>query len=334
MADSTYNFLFSLFVCIKNKTIKGTDIMNIVFVNPWSCGGKGIGKWERIRPYLKDDSNSFILNGKTRIKESIRDYYNHGITNFIAAGGDGTVNLLLNNLVNSLSPEELRRVSLGAIGIGSSNDFHKPFFEAKQYEGIPFRIDFNKAQYRDVGCVSYLDGSVRNRKYFIINASAGITAEANHLFNNPDIILSWLKKRNTGFAIIYTALKTILRFTNFTVSVSTSDGKKFITQLTNLGITKNPNFSGNLRYNSSADYTNGIFDLFLCSDMSKYESIKLLELLSKGNFDKVKKKQCWQADELNLHSEKKFFVEYDGEIILTDNVSFSVLPRFLKVCQC
>jgi diacylglycerol kinase (ATP) len=308
--------------------------MNIVFVNPYSSGGKGIEKWKRIRDQLKNESFSFIMNGRNKIDEQIKNYLNKGITNFAAAGGDGTINYILNRIINCSSPDDLSRIKLGAIGIGSSNDFHKPFGDNLMEGNIPARINFDKAEPRDVGCVSFLEGCLRRRKYFLINASIGITAEANDFFNNPDKLLSLLKKKNTSASILYCALKTISGYKNQPFVLYSRESGAVKVNLTNLGVIKNPNFSGSLRYNTDADYTSGYFDAFVCHDMSKWESIELLNFLGKGRFDKVKKKQHWMTNELIVSSEKVFSVEYDGEIIKTNSVTFSVLPQLIKVCTC
>src|SRR5262249_27239042 len=52
----------------------------------------------------------------------------HGRRHFVAAGGDGTVNLALNGLLAVRRRLGLPRdaLRLGALGIGSSNDFLKP----------------------------------------------------------------------------------------------------------------------------------------------------------------------------------------------------------------
>jgi diacylglycerol kinase family enzyme len=57
-----------------------------------------------------------------------------GETDFVAAGGDGTVNAVVSALVENASPDALRRIRLGAVGLGSSNDFHKPLSEDRSID--------------------------------------------------------------------------------------------------------------------------------------------------------------------------------------------------------
>lgn len=304
--------------------------MNVVFVNPYSFGGKGFEKWKRIKPFLGD--NQFEVKNLT--EDSVEEFFMNGNTNFIAAGGDGTVNILLNKIINSFTPEEVKRIKLGAIGLGSSNDFHKPFTDCKLIKDIPVKINFEKTEPRDVGCITYIEKGISKRKYFLINASIGITAEANYLFNNPDKFLSLIKKKNTGLAIFYSALKTIFKYRNFRIKLTSAETKELQVDLTNLGIVKNPNFSGNLKFNAEADYGNGKFDVYLCSRMTKMEIIHLFYLLSKGAFNMVEKKGSFRTNLVNLGSDNPFLIEYDGEIIKTSSAGFSILPKYLQVCTC
>ena len=333
MALMDCNFHISLPCCFEIKTIKGADIMDLVLVNPKAAGGRSLDKWDRIKPLFREGFHYKLLNGALISSELLKDYVSRGYKNIISAGGDGTLNLILNNLLDSLTPGQLRNIKLGALGIGSSNDFHKPFKEGKIIGGIPAHIDFNSAEPRDVGCLTYnIDGKTEKR-YFLINASIGITAEGNAMFNHPGKILSILKKRNTSISILYSAVKTLLGYKNFSVQIS-SEGKVFETQLTNMGIVKNPCFSGNMKYNSQADYSNGLFDIFLCSSMTVLERINLMKQLSRRVPGKVKNMISWRTAEVNVEAPYPFYVEFDGEMIRTNNVSFSILPKYIKVCRC
>jgi diacylglycerol kinase (ATP) len=308
--------------------------MNIVFVNPYACSGRGMEKWESIKDRLEFKYYPFMLNNRNSIQNIIKYYYRNGTKNFIAAGGDGTVNFVLNELIAAIGTLELRNIKFGAIGLGSSNDFHKPFNSSDFYDKIPMMIKFKNTSLRDLGVVSYRNSIGDKSKYFLINASLGITAEANHLFNNPGKTLKFLKKISTGSSILYSALKTIASYENFNVTIHSEESGEIHTELSNLGILKNPHISGSLKYDTSAGYNNGYFDIFLGSGLSKIETVQMLRYLSKGSSKKISKKKQWKTKMLNVCSSKEFYVEYDGEIIRTDRVSFSLLPGLLQVCTC
>ncbi len=308
----------------------------LLFINPKASGGTALRKWEIIKPELLSKLNNpecLNLNGMESMHNIVRNALNTGETNFISAGGDGTLNLLLNEIINSASYEHISKIKLGAVGIGSSNDFYKPFCKDKMIKNIPLQIDFENAGPRDVGKITFNNDGMLKTKYFLINSSIGITAEANYFFNNPDKILSRLKRKNTSSAIIYTALNKILRYKNFGAEVISGESGMIKTNITNLGIIKNPNFSGDMSYGYNADYTNGLFNIHLCYEMNLPERLELFYMLNRRRFEQIKKTKSWATNKLKFNSSKSFALEFDGEVITTNSVEFSVLPKFIKVCK-
>jgi diacylglycerol kinase (ATP) len=308
----------------------------LILVNPMAAGGTASKKWDKIKNMFTIGNNSFriyMVDGKTNFHDIMKDELTNGETDFIAAGGDGTVNYLLNELISVVTSKNFKNIRLGAIGIGSSNDFHKPFSNDQTLFGIPTKIGFDSAKLRDIGCISYISEKKECKKYFIINSSIGITADANYLFNNPDKILNKLKKVNTGLAILYSALKTIVKYKNIEIKIETSNEKQSTYSLANLGIVKNPHFSGNFRYQSPICYNNGKFDIHLCQNMSKIDILKLFVALQSGRVRNSEKFISWQADSLTISSSKEFAVEYDGEVIRTNSIKYNILKEYIKVCQ-
>jgi len=303
----------------------------VIFLNPKACGGKAAVKWNRITDSLPEGVTSakvVLADGfKTGIKNCIRE----GETEFIAAGGDGTVNHLLNDIIN-FSYGRLRNIKLGAIGLGSSNDFHKPFNHNEEVNGVYCKVNFDNSIPRDLCKISYEDdkGSVLTR-FFILNSGIGITAEANFLFNKPDKLLSFLKRRNTSLAIIYTALKTIMTYRNKSVKIRIGNLVKEI-KLTNLGIVKSPHFSGNFCYDSEFEAANGKFNIHICEYMSMTGILLTLYRLSKKKFSGYPKTFTCAGDRISVESDIKFAVEFDGEVVETKKAVYSIIPRKLEVC--
>jgi diacylglycerol kinase (ATP) len=307
----------------------------LVLLNKKASGGNAVKKWENLISQNLLERSLNILDcdlPESKIVPLVLAALSKGETDFVAAGGDGTINYLLNLLINNLSVYELQHIKLGAIGIGSSNDFHKPF-NSGPLNGTPAKLDFKCSNFRDVGCIEANINGNEVTKYFLINASVGITADANHFFNSPDHILGYTKKINTELSILYAAIKTILKYKNFEVIISSNETGTFKSRLTNMGIVKNPNFSGNLNYGGVPHYYNGKFGIHLCYDMNKYETVRLLNALNIGEFDTVLKKRSWETNCIRIKSNKLFNVEFDGEVIQTDDVTISVKQKFLQVCQ-
>lgn len=302
----------------------------VILLNTDCSGGKGLEKWNSIKNYMLNTETIILQSTDADLADKIKRYIANGETKFAAAGGDGTVNYLLNKLIELTDSDQRSKIILGAIGIGSSNDFHKPFHS--KTEGIPVCMDFVNSYPRDVGVITYASDKGEKRKYFLINSSIGITAEANNLFNEPDFLLQKLKKFNTKSAILYAAVKTMVTYKNLHSEIIVNGGS-VKTSITNLGITKNPQFSGDFCYDTKASYSSGKFDVHLAHDMNKFEILKLINALTSNRFSKLIKTLSWHIDSLRVTSQNNFAVEFDGEVILTNKVEFRILNNFIKVCD-
>ncbi len=308
--------------------------MYLIF-NTYACGGNAIRKWDQIKNDIQKKFNELKLitiNNYMEANRIIKDFLNGEEKDFLIAGGDGTVNFFINNLIDSTNAKEIKKFRIGAIGIGSSNDFHKPIKKENLINKIPAKINFNDFQPRDVGVIKYSSGNQILHKYFLLNASIGITAEANQLFNKPDLILKFLKKYFTPIAIFYTALKTILTYKNFEGEIIFSPYEGYSFHISNLSILKSPNISGDLSYPGKADYQNGLYDVYLTHSMNKLDLINLLKSLSKQIFPKNEKTKFCKTSKLKVTAAKDFLIEFDGETISTNNAEFSILHKYLNIC--
>lgn len=298
----------------------------VILLNPDARQGRGAAKWDAIKgaPDMPEASVISIKNHEWRMQMKL--HIQRGETRFIAAGGDGTVNLLLNTLLLYISPGMLSGYTIGAIGLGSSNDFHKPI--SMMICGIPAALDFEHAALRDICSLDYDNG----RRYFMINASIGITAEANYRFNHPDALLTILKKVHTGSAILLAAAETIAGYKNIPVCLSRKESEQHC-NVTNLGILKNPHFSGSFRYDDAAVYNDGLLRVYLAGDMNKREIPSLMNALARGKFRRVAKTSSFSAEKLAVSAEQEFTVECDGETVKTKKAIFSVYKEAVKVCR-
>jgi len=72
-----------------------------------------------------------------------------------SAGGDGTLNCVLHAILQVFD-DGVDVPYLGAIGLGSRNNYHKPF--RNTCRGIPIRIDLASPEMSSVGQVLYDSG--------------------------------------------------------------------------------------------------------------------------------------------------------------------------------
>ncbi len=304
-----------------------------ILLNSKAGGGNALKKWNTIKNQIDIGTATIHYSkGIYTLKDKIIEAINTGETNFIIAGGDGTINLFLNLLILAVEPDVIKEIKIGAIGFGSSNYFHKPLAQDSMVKNIPTKINFKNAALRDVGCISYHSGNHLLKRYFLINASIGVTAEANYYFNSSGFIIRALKKISTRSAINYSALHTIIKDKSIELKITDSNNKIKQQKLANLAITKSPHIAGDITMDYPYSYQDGLFNIYFLDLKSKIELIKLLNRLQSKNIDASNVFGTMQSPYLLIEAEKSFKVEFDGEVIITDRAEFSILHKGIRIC--
>jgi diacylglycerol kinase family enzyme len=306
----------------------------IVFVNPHAGSGTGLMKWRRIEPVMRErfaDLRVILLDSPDALTRGLHASRRSGDARVVAAGGDGTANAVIHALLS----ERQRYGStciLGAIGLGSSNDFHKPRCDSGSMDGIRTRLDFPNATWCDAGRIIFsCDGHMCTRHFFL-NASAGITAEGNRRFNQPGPVLAVLKRTSIRAAILYAALTAVAGYKNTPVTLTLPGSDPLTTPLTNIGILKSPFFSGDLHYDIARNYQNGRFAVVSCERMSLLQRVQLFRSLQRGTTDGLPGIRSWSTASITVESARPIPIEFDGETVLTASARFDVVPHALKVC--
>lgn len=303
---------------------------NYIIINPHCHQGRGWKRWQAIRnEVLKQipGSTEIVTENTDDLGWQLSHIFNSNEeSHIISAGGDGSLHQLCNELLRNGRQD---KHIIGAIGIGSSNDFLKPF--QSFVNNIPVRTNINKPCIaQDVGKVKFIDeNNLKKEKFFIINASFGATAEGNWNFNNPSSILKWLKKTDTGMAITYTAITTILAYKNKKV-IFRFNSEERDAAITNINILKIPFVSGSLYYKQNIFPDDGRLGLNVCMNMKKAQLFQTLLQLEKGIFTPSEKKLSAFTNNFQLSSNYPIIFECDGETEKITNVEISVLPKAIN----
>jgi len=252
---------------------------------------------------------------------------NH-IKEFFFGGGDGSFHHGLNAWLN-FQKRNTDEVQFGAIGLGSSNDLHKPF--GTVIDKIPIRI-YPVPYKQDVGRVVIIENEQELTKYFVINASLGITAYGNYLFNHPDPILRFTKSRWTNFAINYAALKSILLYKNIMVEVDSGEGYKPM-KLSTVNIIKSVHIAGGLFFDQDIKPNDGFLGVNTCENMNKLELMHVFADLSKGKFLGKPKRDSQVAKAIRFRSASIIPLELDGEIYFGNEFIFDLLPQHINLLR-
>ena len=198
---------------------------------------------------------------------------------------------------------------------------------------MPCRVDFAAAFPHDVGLATWTDAAgVRRARGWIVNASIGATADANHAFNRPDCVLRALKRTATGAAILYAATRTLARTRPRLLALASDDAPPVRLATYNLGVVKNPHFTGSLSYDSPYEPASGDFTVHHLGAVSRRQLVATFLALARGRFHGRPGAKSWRARRLCVQADRPFAVEIDGEVTLVTEVVFTLLPSYLRIC--
>jgi diacylglycerol kinase family enzyme len=303
----------------------------LIIVNERANAGNGAKRWRRVEAALKEGGTSFDVAStpsEAAAERAVVAAVRGGHDMVVAAGGDGTVNGVLNAILNNRA-----NVALGAIGLGSSNDFHRPFTKDKRMGGVPVRLDAAHAITADVGKATLTDPSgVTRTRYFVLNASLGVVAQGNAFFNAPDRTLRALKKTSVDLAIVYAAILSIKRFTPVEISVSLDDRPFQPMRLTAMGILKKIYFAGGMHYDTPVTAADGAFDVNVWEPMNRWSIVGVILGLYRGQFSGRPHTQAYRTPRVRIAADPPVDFELDGEVSKISQADVELVPGAVRLC--
>ncbi|MBC8061873.1 MAG: diacylglycerol kinase family lipid kinase [Clostridiaceae bacterium] len=286
---------------------------HLFIINPMAGKGnslKLIPKIEEIFCDLKQEYKIEITQRPGHAIELVRAYVQQEDYRVYAVGGDGTLNEVLNGMVGSNS-------SLGVIPAGSGNDYIKSITKHPALD-ILQRTIIGKERLIDIGRI--------NDRYFLNVASSGIDAKI--AFNAQR--LKKLPIINGFTAYLLSIIYTIFKYKSQFVITEIDDYKfKEITLLVAFG--KGSSYGGGMKVLPNTIIDDGYLDVCYVKGMNKFKILTLFPTLIKGTHgaftEYVSFFKCKRA---KVSSEVEMPINIDGEIIMSKEVNFSILPKKIK----
>lgn len=296
-----------------------------IILNPYAGRWKGAKLYKKIARYAKFFKHFVNLQLTTAPGDAIKIARESDANILIAAGGDGTVNEVVNGI---LTQKELKYEKiLGVIPIGSGNDFAKML--NLRAMNIKLAIEVarrGKTINSDAGIIEYKthDG-IEMKRYFIngvgIGFDATVAAESQkirYLRGLPLYLLS--------------LFKTLSRYRAPQVELSIN-GKTFCERIYLIAIGNGTSAGGGFLLTPYASITDGVFDVCVVKNVSIPRVIQVFPSVLKGRHLRYPEVSMFKAEEISVSSEDELTVHADGEILgrKIKNLKVSVLPSSVKV---
>jgi YegS/Rv2252/BmrU family lipid kinase len=293
-------------------------VRTCVIFNPTAKGNKA----RNFRRHLDEYASSCSLKQTAAIGDArllAAQAVREGFEIVVAAGGDGTLNEVLNGIGDA--PEGFERARLGVLPLGTVNVFAR---EVK----IPIKLDLawkaisKGSETRiDLGVVEFQEGGAPARRYFAQLGGAGLDARAIEL-------VDWRIKKKLGpLAYVIAGLRAL---TESQQRISVVNGKaKMSGELVLIG--NGSLYGGEFRIFPPADMRDGLLEACVFSRVNWFTLFRCApRLLIKGTLPR-KAAESLQSNALTLTSASPVPFEVDGEFVGHLPATFSIERSKLRV---
>ena len=298
-----------------------------LILNPAAGNGNGLKALPRIEQLCKQHNLTYDIvrtegpgHGIELTRQAIKD----GFSIIVAAGGDGTVNEVLNGLIQSRS-EDLPTPPMGVLCVGRGNDFAGSLGLPEDLEGGFQTLLGGSRRIVDIGRVS--GGLVPKGRYFCNCVGVGFDAITT-------IEVHKLPRWGGYLAFMAAVLKTVFLYNKAPMARIEFNGTVINQRSLLISIMNGRRLGGGFIMAPDSLPDDGYFDLCIAEQMSSFEVIKMIPHFTKGDQSTQPTIKTGRATRISIVAEDgPLPAQTDGEIISIDGtrLDIAVLPRQLEV---
>ncbi len=227
----------------------------------------------------------------------------------IAAGGDGTINEVIQELVGS-------ETALGVLPIGTVNVWAREMEIPLNVAGAQNVLVHGKTRVIDVGKV--------NDRYFLLMVGIGFDAEVTHAVEKKPM------KRLGVVGYLLTGFWMNLGYENFATTLKFA-GREVKTRAIQIVIGNTQLYGGAVKFTWQARCDDGLLDICVVHKRSKLRRVLvLLDFLLHHE-----RRQQWvdyeTCDHIEINTSKPIAMQVDGDPIGHTPAVFTIVPHSLKV---
>lgn len=263
--------------------------------------------YHQVLPVLQKDFNIQVFETQfsTHAIQLAEETAAQGFDIILSAGGDGTLNQVVNGVLKSQSPQP---PTLGIIPLGSGNDFAGMMKISGGPEQLVKLVNENKPKPLDVGKISCLnvEGEPVTR-YFINVCSLGMGPATVHRLER---LPRWM---GTGFRYYASVLNTFLTHPTerFEVRAThwTWNGNARVVAIAN-----GQSFGNKIYIAPEAQPDDGVFSTFIATDMPLTKFLSVLRMVKMKKIVQDSRVLYDEATTLELTSPDVAWIETEGEL--------------------
>jgi YegS/Rv2252/BmrU family lipid kinase len=303
-----------------------------VILNPNAGSGAGARAKEPLVRALEATSIQFELTettGRGHASALASEMHQAGCKMIVAAGGDGTVNEVVNGLAD-VTPEGETIGQLAFYPIGTGNDFADMSGAKRGPEALAQRLKANRTKLVDLGRGTFTSPSRQIRRYFDNNVGLGFEAQVTVDSNKVKRVSGPLRYLVAVFQALryYTSPHMEVEWRNGTNQWHRRAHTAFMISMGNSRRT------GGLFYvTPDAVMDDGLLDLAIVPHKTKLQVLRMLPKTFTGAHRNDPTIHFARCVEVKVSSARPVPVHLDGEVVMHDVCAahVEVLPRRLEI---
>ncbi|AQR97565.1 YegS/Rv2252/BmrU family lipid kinase [Clostridium saccharoperbutylacetonicum] len=262
--------------------------------NPYSGENSIIGELDNVIRLHQEAGLTIVPYRiqKGRDLEEALDIIDETYNYILVAGGDGTVD----SVVNAMKNKDIN-IPIGILPVGTANDFGKFINMPKDIEEACKQILESKPVAVDIGKI--------NDKYFINVASSGLFTDISQKIDEN------LKNTMGKIAYYLKGIEELPNFRKLKVKVSSKeceyDGEMYLL------LVFNGKTAGNLNLATEAEITDGKLDVIVFKAIQVIEILPLFIKLLRGEHLDSDKVVYFRTDDVYIESSEDIVTDIDGE---------------------
>ncbi len=295
-------------------TIPQTVASTCIIFNPTACGERTQARLRRLRE-LAGETTFLPTTSAGHAMELAEQAAREGFGTVVAAGGDGTINEVVNGLMRV--PAEMRP-RLGVAPLGTANVYARELGLPLSVEAAWRVIAEGRERRVDVGVMTAAGGE---RRYFAAVAGAGFDALAIAALNLR------LKKRVNWLAYVISGFRTVARgLPRLTV---TADGRRCEGCFVFIGNSRL--YGGPYRMFPEARLDDGMLEVCVFEGGRVLDVLRYLPHVLTASHPKLVDVHYLRAKQVRVESPQPAPTELDGELWKNCPAEFSAEPGELRV---
>jgi diacylglycerol kinase (ATP) len=284
-----------------------------VILNPAAGSVKDVDALvERIRD-LPDAEVCITAKAGAAI-QSTRTALRKGCEMVVAAGGDGT----LNEVVNGLR-EDASAIVLGLIPLGTGNDFARTL-------GLPREVDEAIALLRagHTRAIDLVRVKSDEMRYFVNVSTGGFSGLVDEKLT-PEMKKTW-----GPLAYLRGAAAALPKLRAYRTTVSLDSAESLTLSLYDVVIANGRYVGSGTQIAPEASVDDGLLDIVLIPECSAAELAVLAARVALGNHLSSPAIVFRRAAKVTVNSRPRMWFNVDGELVGNEPAEFEVLPRALQ----